>query len=53
MSTHVHFRGAAPQQINKGGVERHDGIPQMDTVLLMLFLPTKPANQESGNYLSL
>lgn len=38
----MHLRGTAAQQVNEGRVERHDGIPQMHTVLLMLLLATKP-----------
>lgn len=44
-STHMHLRGTATQQINEGRVEWHDGISQMHTVLLMLFLTTKPVSQ--------
>lgn len=46
-STHMHLRGTATQQINEGWVEGHDGISQMNTVLLLLFLTSKPTNQEN------
>lgn len=43
----MHLRGTATQQVNKGWIEGHDGISQMHTILLVLFLTSKPANQEN------
>ena len=42
----MHLRGAASQQVDEGGVEGHDGVPQMDAVLLVLLLPTEPGGQK-------
>ena len=41
----MHLRSAAAQQVDEGGVEGHDGVTQVDTVLLMLLLATKPEGQ--------
>lgn len=40
--TCVHFRSAAPQQVDESSVEGHDGISQMNSVLLMLLFSGKP-----------
>lgn len=44
-STHMHLGGAAAEQIDEGGVEGHDGVSQVYTVLFLLLLTTEPANQ--------
>ena len=49
----MHLRGAATQQIDEGGVEGHDGVPQVDAVLLLLLLTTKPANTKTGFHIIL
>lgn len=43
----MHLGGTAAQQIDKGRVEGHDGVSQVDTVLLMLLLTTEPTNREN------
>lgn len=43
----MHLWGTATQQINESWVKGHDGISQMHTVLLVLFLTTKPANPDN------
>lgn len=42
----MHLRGTAAQQVDEGGVEGHDGVPQVHTVLLMLLLATKPVGMK-------
>ena len=41
----MHFRGASAQQIDEGGIEGHDGVAQMDTILLRLLLATEPTGR--------
>lgn len=41
----MHLRSTATEQINQSRVKRHDGIPKMNTVFLMLLLTTKPVSQ--------
>ena len=43
----MHLRSTAAQQVDEGGVEGHDGVTQVDAVLLMLLLATKPEGQET------
>ena len=43
----MHLRSTAAQQVDEGGVEGHDGVTQVDAVLLMLLLATKPEGQNS------
>lgn len=38
----MHFRSAASQQVNESSVEGHDGISQMNSVLLVLLFSSKP-----------
>lgn len=42
LTSYVHLRSTAPQQVDQGGVERHDGVSQVNPVLLMLLLSSKP-----------
>lgn len=35
-NTHLHLRSAAPQQVDKGRVKGHDGVPHMDKVILAI-----------------
>ena len=43
--TYVHLWSTAPQQVNEGRVEGHDGVPQVDLVLLVLLLSSEPGQQ--------
>ena len=45
--SYVHLWSTAPQQVNEGRVEGHDGVPQVDLVLLVLLLSSKPGQQIS------
>ena len=45
--SYVHLRSTTPQQVDECWVEGHDGVPQVDLVLLMLFLSPKPGQQIS------
>lgn len=44
----MHLRSTATEQINEGGVKRHNGVSQMHAVLFMLLLAAKPARRSSG-----